>query len=123
MARPRSHAAKFAGEWCLTGDIAVEDEDGYFSFKGREDDLISSGGYRIGPTDIEECILQHPAVLMVAVIGAPDPIRGEIVKAFVNRRAGISGDAALAEEIQAFVRDRLAVISTRALSSLSIVCQ
>jgi acyl-coenzyme A synthetase/AMP-(fatty) acid ligase len=66
------------------------------------------GGYRIGPTDIEDCILAHPAVLLVAVVGAPDPIRGEIVKAFIVTRPGISAEPRLAGEIQAFVRDRLA---------------
>jgi acyl-CoA synthetase (AMP-forming)/AMP-acid ligase II len=61
--QPEATAAKFAGNWCLTGDIGIKDEDGYFWYKGLEDDLISSGGYRIGPTDIEDCILAHPAVL------------------------------------------------------------
>jgi acetyl-CoA synthetase len=106
--QPEATAAKFAGNWCLTGDIGIKDEDGYFWYKGREDDLISSGGYRIGPTDIEDCILAHPAVLLVAVVGAPDPIRGEIVKAFIVPRPGISAEPKLAGEIQAFVRDRLA---------------
>jgi acetyl-CoA synthetase len=64
--QPEATAAKFAGDWCLTGDIGVKDERGYFWYKGREDDLIGSGGYRIGPTDIEDCILAHPAVLLVA---------------------------------------------------------
>ena len=106
--QPEATAAKFAGDWCLTGDIGIKDEGGYFWYKGREDDLISSGGYRIGPTDIEDCILAHPAVLLVAVVGVPDPIRGEIVKAFIVPRQGISTGQKLAEEIQAFVRDRLA---------------
>ncbi len=106
--QPEATAAKFAGDWCLTGDIGIKDEGGYFWYKGREDDLISSGGYRIGPTDIEDCILSHPAVLLVAVVGAPDPIRGEIVKAFIVPRPGNSPGPELASEIQAFVRDRLA---------------
>jgi acetyl-CoA synthetase len=106
--QPEATAAKFAGKWCLTGDIGIKDDGGYFWYKGREDDLISSGGYRIGPTDIEDCILAHPAVLLVAVVGAPDPIRGEIVKAFIVPRPGISAEPRLAGEIQAFVRDRLA---------------
>src|SRR5579875_2401761 len=83
---PEASRAKFAGEWLLTGDIAIADEDGYFWYKGREDDLISSGGYRIGPTDIEECLGKHPVVVMAAVVGRPDPVRGEIVKAFVVPR-------------------------------------
>ena len=106
--QPEATAAKFAGDWCLTGDIGVKDEGGYFWYKGREDDLIGSGGYRIGPTDIEDCILGHPAVLLVAVVGVPDPIRGQIVKAFIVPRPGTAAGPKLADEIQAFVRDRLA---------------
>jgi len=78
------------------------------SGKGREDDLIGSGGYRIGPTDIEDCILAHPAVLLVAVVGVPDAIRGEIVKAFIVPRPGIAAGPKLAGEIQGLVRDCLA---------------
>jgi acetyl-CoA synthetase len=106
--QPEATAAKFAGDWCLTGDIGVKDEGGYFWYKGREDDLIGSGGYRIGPTDIEDCILAHPAVLLVAVVGVPDSIRGQIVKAFIVPRPGTAAGPALADEIQAFVHDRLA---------------
>ena len=101
-------AAKHAGPWLLTGDIGTKDRDGYFWYEGRDDDIISSGAYRIGPTDIEDCILRHPGVLMVAVIGSPDPVRGEVVKAFVQPRDGVEPSAALAEEIKALVRDRLA---------------
>src|SRR4029079_4274142 len=75
---PEATAAKFAGDWCLTGDVAVQDQDGYIWYKGREDDLISSGGYRIGPTDIEDCLIKHEAVLMAAAVGVPDPVRGEV---------------------------------------------
>ena len=105
---PEATHAKFAGEWCLTGDVAIEDADGYIWFKGREDDLISSGGYRIGPTDIEDCLMKHPAVLMAAVVGSPDPIRGEIVKAFIVPRPDAAVGAVLAEEIRRFVGARLA---------------
>jgi acetyl-CoA synthetase len=105
---PEATADKYSGDWLLTGDLGVKDPDGYFWFKGREDDLISSGGYRIGPTDIEDCIIRHPAVLMVAVIGSPDKVRGEIVKAFVVPRPNVDPDAALARDIQDFVRDKLA---------------
>jgi len=101
-------AAKFAGDWLLTGDTGHCDEDGYLWFQGRDDDIISSGSYRIGPGDIEDCIMRHEAVLMVAVVGVPDPIRTEAVKAFVLPRPGIAPSPALAAEIQAFVRDRLA---------------
>lgn len=105
---PAATAAKFAGEWCLTGDVAVEDGDGYIWYKGREDDLISSGGYRIGPTDIEDCLIKHRAVLMAAAVGAPDPVRGEIVKAFVVPRPGVETGPALADEIRGFVGKHLA---------------
>jgi acetyl-CoA synthetase len=100
--------AKFAGDWCLTGDVGVRDAEGYIWFKGREDDLISSGGYRIGPTDIEDCLMKHPAVLMAAVVGSPDPIRGEIVKAFIVPRPEAATGPVLAEEIRRFVGARLA---------------
>jgi acetyl-CoA synthetase len=100
--------AKFAGDWCLTGDVAVKDGDGYIWYKAREDDLISSGGYRIGPTDIEDCLMKHPAVLMAAVVGGPDPVRGEIVKAFVVAKPEIATGPGLAEQIRTFVGARLA---------------
>ncbi len=105
---PDQTAAKFVGDWITTGDLGRKDEEGYFWYEGREDDVISSGGYRIGPGDIEECILKHPAVLMVAAIGAPDATRGEVVKAFVVLRPGNSPGSALAQEIQLFVRGKLA---------------
>jgi acetyl-CoA synthetase len=109
---PEATAAKFApgggGDWCLTGDVAIRDEEGYIWYKGREDDLISSGGYRIGPTDIEDCLIKHPAVLLAAAVGHPDPVRGEVVRAFVVPRPGISPSPALAAEIRAFVGQRLA---------------
>jgi acetyl-CoA synthetase len=105
---PAATQAKFAGDWCLTGDVAVEDAAGYIWYKGREDDLISSGGYRIGPTDIEDCLMKHPAVLMAAAVGHPDPLRGEIVRAFIVPRPQAATGSALAEEIRAFVGRRLA---------------
>ena len=101
---PEATGAKFAGEWLLTGDVAVKDADGYIRFKGREDDLISSGGYRIGPTDIEECLMKHPSVLMAAVVGSPDPVRGEIVKAFVVLRAGHAPGEELVRALQEHVK-------------------
>jgi len=105
---PEATRAKFAGEWCLTGDVAVKDGDRYFWYKGREDDLISSSGYRIGPTDIEDCLMKHSAVLMAAVVGNPDPVRGEIVKAFVVLKPEIAAGPGLEEEIRNFVGARLA---------------
>ena len=105
---PAATEAKFAGDWCLTGDVAIEDADGYIWYKGREDDLISSGGYRIGPTDIEDCLMKHQAVLMAAAVGCPDPVRGEIVRAFVVPMPDAAPGPALADEIRAFVGKRLA---------------
>lgn len=105
---PEATAQKFVGDWLVTGDSGARDEDGHFWFQGRDDDIISSGSYRIGPGDIEDCIIRHPAVSMVAVIGVPDEVRTEIIKAFVVPRPGHAGSQALAAEIQAFVRERLA---------------
>ncbi|MFH1757933.1 MAG: AMP-binding protein, partial [Pseudomonadota bacterium] len=99
---------KFIGDWSLTGDLAKKDEDGYFWFVGRKDDLITSSGYRIGPAEIEDCLLKHRAVTMAAVIGSPDKVRGEIVKAFIVLRPEITPSPALKEEIQNFVKTRLA---------------
>ena len=84
------------------------DDDGYLWFVGRKDDLITSAGYRIGPAEIEECIMKHPAVSMVAVIGRPDSLRTEIVKAFIVLRELNNASAELAREIQQFVKERLA---------------
>jgi acetyl-CoA synthetase len=105
---PEATTAKFAGDWCLTGDVAVRDDAGYIWYKGREDDLISSGGYRIGPTDIEECLMKHPSVLLAAAVGHPDPVRGEVVRAFVVPQPGARPSSALADEVRAFVGERLA---------------
>ena len=98
---------KFVGDWALTGDLARRDADGYFWFVGRKDDLISSGGYRIGPGEIEECLGRHPAVALAAAIGAPDPLRGEVVKAFVQLRPGTAPSPELARALRDYVRTRL----------------
>ena len=105
---PESTEAKFIGDWCLTGDLAKRDEDGYFWFEGRKDDLITSSGYRIGPTEIEECLMKHPSVAMAAVIGRPDDVRTEVVKAFIVPKPGVTPDDALKIEIVRFVKRRLA---------------
>ncbi|WP_435101420.1 acyl-CoA synthetase [Arhodomonas sp. AD133] len=100
---------KFTGDWLRTGDMGRMDADGYLWHLGRMDDVITSGGYRIGPAEVEDCLLKHPAVAMAAVIGSPDPVRTEVVKAFIVTAQGAPRpDDALAREIQAFVRDRLA---------------
>jgi acyl-coenzyme A synthetase/AMP-(fatty) acid ligase len=88
------------GEWYLTGDRARKDDDGYFWFVGRSDDVISSGAYRIGPFEVESALLEHPAVAESAVVGSPDPDRGNIVKAFVVLRAGYEPGDALVRELQ-----------------------
>jgi acetyl-CoA synthetase len=105
--KPEATRDKFRGPWLMTGDTGHRDEEGYFWFHGRNDDVIISGGYRIGPTEIEECLMQHPAVAMVAVVGVPDPMRGEVVKAFIVPRAGVVAEEALAGDVQAFVKTRL----------------
>ena len=105
---PTASEEKFAGDWCLTGDLARKDEEGYFWFVGRKDDLISSAGYRIGPAEIEDCLIKHPAVSMAGVIGSPDEVRGEIVKAFIVLKPEVSPDPALKMDIQQFVKTRLA---------------
>jgi acetyl-CoA synthetase len=99
--------AKFAGDWMLTGDLATSDDDGYISFVGRNDDIITSSGYRIGPTEIEDCLATHPAVAMAAAVGKPDPIRTEIVKAFVVLKPDVARSAELADDIRRHVRVRL----------------
>jgi acetyl-CoA synthetase len=105
--KPGATRAKFVGEWMTTGDQGATDADGYVRFVGRDDDIITSAGYRIGPAEIEDCLLRHPAVALAAVVGKPDPVRTEIVKAFVVLKEGHAPSDALAAEIQAFVRSRL----------------
>jgi acetyl-CoA synthetase len=99
---------KFVGDWGCTGDQAKRDEDGYLWYQGRSDDVIKSSGYRIGPAEIESCLVKHPSVLNAAVIGKPDATRGAIVKAFVVLQPGIRPGEKLVEEIQNHVRGRLA---------------
>ena len=98
---------KFVGDWMTTGDQGIVDEDGYFHFVGRDDDVITSSGYRIGPGEIEDCLIRHPAVALAAVVGKPDPVRTEIVKAFVVLKSGHRASEALAAEIRNFVRTKL----------------
>ncbi|QEW21357.1 Acetyl-coenzyme A synthetase [Marinibacterium anthonyi] len=104
---PDETAKKFRGDWMLTGDRGIRDGD-HLRFVGRDDDVITSAGYRIGPAEIEDCLLTHPAVATVGVVGKPDPVRTEIVKAYVVLKPGFSADAA---ELQAWVKDRLATYS------------
>lgn len=104
---PEKTREKFRGDWMLTGDEGSVDVEGYFYFNSRTDDVITSSGYRIGPTEIEHCLTGHPAVEMAAVIGVPDPVRTEIVKAFVTLAPGLAADDRLAAALTAHVRTRL----------------
>jgi acetyl-CoA synthetase len=104
----KATAEKFIGDWLITGDTGRMDADGYISFVGRNDDVITSAGYRIGPGPIEDCLLSHPAVRMAAVVGVPDAQRTEIVKAFVVLKEGFAPSEALSAELQDHVRTRLA---------------
>jgi acetyl-CoA synthetase len=105
---PEATARKYAGEFLLTGDLGRLDDDGCFWYVSREDDVITSAGYRIGPTEIEDTLLKHPAVALSAVVGIPDPIRTEAVKAWIVLRPGFAPSEELAREIQDFVKVKLA---------------
>lgn len=102
--RPAETAEKFLGDWLVTGDRGIWEAD-YLRFVGREDDVITSAGYRIGPAEIEDCLMTHPAVATVGVVGKPDPLRTEIVKAYVVLKADTSASE---KELQVYVKDRLA---------------
>ncbi|KZY38296.1 AMP-dependent synthetase [Roseovarius sp. HI0049] len=108
--RPEETAAKFRGDWMLTGDRGIWEGD-YLRFVGREDDVITSSGYRIGPAEIEDCLLRHPAVATVGVVGKPDEMRTEIVKAYVVLKDGFESGEELGSALQAFVKERLASYS------------
>lgn len=105
---PQATADKFIGDWGLTGDQGKMDEDGYLWYQGRSDDVIKSAGYRIGPAEIESCLVKHPAVANAAVIGKPDATRGALIKAFIVLQPGQKPSKALEEDIQKHVRGRLA---------------
>ncbi|WP_297156584.1 AMP-binding protein, partial [Thermogemmatispora sp.] len=101
---PEATAACIRGDWYITGDRAYRDEDGYLWFVGRADDVIISAGYRIGPFEVESALKEHPAVAESAVVGSPDEVRGQIVKAFVVLAPGYSPSPELASELQEHVR-------------------
>ena len=100
--------AKYTGDWCRTGDLAKTDDEGYLWYQGRADDVFKSAGYRIGPSEIENCLVKHPAVANAAVVGSPDATRGTIVKAFVVLTPGHSPSGNLINELQDHVRGKLA---------------
>ncbi len=99
---------KFSGDWCRTGDLARTDRDGYLWYEGRADDMFKAAGYRIGPSEIENCLVKHPAVANAAVVPKPDAERGALVKAFIVLAEGHEASAALIEELQLHVRGKLA---------------
>lgn len=107
--QPEATVKKYTGDWFHTGDVGYRDDDGYLWFMGRADDVITSAGYRIGPGEIEDCIMKHDAVLQVAAVGVPDPegIRGDIVKAFIVLKPEFGGSDRLAGEIKQSVREQL----------------
>jgi acetyl-CoA synthetase len=103
-----STVGKFTGDWCRTGDLAVCDDDGYLWYQGRADDVFKSAGYRIGPSEIENCLVKHPAVANAAVVPKPDAERGALVKAYVVLAAGFEASDALVTDLQSHVRGKLA---------------
>jgi len=104
---PEKTEEKIKGKWLLTGDLASEDEDGYFWFQGRADDIISSAGYRIGPFEVESILIEHAAVAEAAVVGKPDAAKGEIVKAYVVLNSSFEPSDELAKELSIFVKSKL----------------
>jgi acetyl-CoA synthetase len=109
---PQATHNKYSGDWCRTGDLASMDEDGYFWYQGRADDMFKAAGYRIGPSEVENCLVKHPSVVNAAVVPKPDAERGNIVKAYVvltpGTRRGEEDDQALIAELQDHVRGKLA---------------
>jgi acetyl-CoA synthetase len=106
--KPEQTAEIFHGDWYVSGDVVRQDQDGYFWFQGRADDLIKASGYRISPFEVESCLCSHPAVLEVAAVPCPDDLRGTVVKAFIVLRPGRSESAELEEELQQHVRQNIA---------------
>jgi acetyl-CoA synthetase len=119
---PGRYARCFAGGYYLTGDLARRDEDGYFWFVGRADDVIKSSGHLIGPFEVESVLMEHPAVAEAGVIGKPDPIAFEIVKAFVELKPGVAGTDAVRRDLLAFARTRLgAVVAPKEIAFVTAV--
>ena len=104
---PQATSAKYLGDYLMTGDLGRRDADGYFWYVSRDDDIITSAGYRIGPSEIENTLIKHPAVAIAAVVGIPDPIRTEAIKAWIVLRPGFAPSDELAREIQEFVKVQL----------------
>lgn len=106
--RPKKYKSYFVGEWYISGDRAWQDKDGYFWFIGRADDIIKTGGERIGPFEVESVLIEHPGIAEAGVIGKPDPLRGEIIKAFLVLKANYQPSKNFLPEIKDFVKKRLA---------------
>ena len=105
---PDGTAAKYSGDWCRTGDLARADTDGYLWYQGRADDMFKAAGYRIGPSEIENCLVGHPAVANAAVVPSPDAMRGNVVKAFIVLATGHAPSTALEDDIRQHVKRHLA---------------
>ncbi len=105
---PDATKKKYAGGFLMTGDLGIQDKDDYFWYVSREDDVITTAGYRVGPSEIEHTLMKHPAVAITAVVGIPDPIRTESIKAWIVLRPGFEAGDKLAKEIQEFVKVQLA---------------
>jgi len=106
--RPEKYKSYFTGGWYISGDRAYRDKDGYFWFIGRADDVIKTSGERVGPFEVESALIEHPSIIEAGVIGKPDPLRGEIIKAFVKLKEGVKPSENLKEEIAQFVKKHLA---------------
>ena len=113
----------FSGGWYLTGDLAKQDADGYFWFIGRADDVIKSAGHLIGPFEVESALMEHPAIAEAGVIGIPDPMIGEVVKAFVSLKKGYQPGEALRKELLGHARSRLGPRWRREKSSFATACR
>ncbi|WP_169947041.1 acetate--CoA ligase [Microbispora sp. H11081] len=115
LGNPERYRKTFAGGWYLSGDIVRRDRDGYFWFVGRSDDVIKSAGHLVGPFEVESVLMEHPAVAEAGVIGKPDPVAGELVKAFVTLNTGFEPTERLRLELIAFGRRRLGAVAPKEL--------
>lgn len=106
--RSKKYKSYFTKGWYITGDRALMDKDGYFWFVGRSDDVIKTSGERVGPFEVENALIEHPAIIEAGVIGKPDPLRGEIIKAFIVLKKGYKGTDKLKDDIKKFVKKHLA---------------
>ena len=121
--KPDATRDKFIGDWMTTGDQGVMDEEGYFSFVGRDDDVITSAGFRIGPGEIEDCLIRHPAVALAAAVGKPDALRTEIVKAFIVLKRGTRRRTRSPPRSRASSRRGSPATNIRARSPSSTTCR